>query len=157
MNKTELLQLNVIPEGKEAWLNYDHYLELKRLFEALPVPTTKETTTDLQYLNLHRFLTDVAGLKLPLNEAAIHFNAFALIRRGYRVETITTDEYQQLRRLMEGLEQPGLDDLDLYEVGGHRKLYTYLTRGMGLTAQQGRGPVWHRAKALIEKYEAEKS
>lgn len=72
---------------------------------------------------------------------------------SYRVETITAAEYQQLRRLMEGLEQPGIDDLDLYDTGGHRDLYNYLTKGIGLTVQRGRGPAWHRAKALIEKYE----
>jgi hypothetical protein len=156
MNKAEILELNVIPEGQEAWLSYDHFLELKRLFEAVPLPTTEETTADLPYVDLYRFLTDIAGLKLPFNEAAIHFNAFALIRRGYRVETITAEEYKQLCRLMEGLEQPSIDDLDLYDTGGHRKLYNYLTKGMGLMVQRGRGLAWHRAKALIEKYEADK-
>lgn len=44
MNKAEILQLNVIPEGQEAWLSCDNFLELKRLVEALPLPTTEETT-----------------------------------------------------------------------------------------------------------------
>ena len=56
---------------------------------------------------------------------------------------------------MVGLEQPGIDDTDLYETGGHRDLYNYLTKGMGLSVQPGRGPAWHRAQALIKKYEDE--
>jgi hypothetical protein len=157
MNKAELLQLNVIPEGQAAWLSYDQFLKLKRLFEALTLPTNKESTADLRYIDLYHFLTNVAGLNLPCREAAIHFNAFALIRRGYRVETITATEYMQLARLMENLEQPTVDDLDLYDAGGHRDLYTYLTQGLGLPVQPGRGPAWHRAKALLEKYEADQA
>jgi hypothetical protein len=52
MNKAEILQLNVIPEGQAAWLNYDQYLELKRLFEAVPLPAAEETPDNLQYINL---------------------------------------------------------------------------------------------------------
>lgn len=155
MNKEELLQLNVLPEGKAAWLSYDQYLTLKRLFEAVAPPAEREMVTDQGYLELHRFLIQVAGLTLPLTEAAIHFNAFALIRRGYKVETITSEEYDHLCRLMSGLAEPSPDDMDLYEAGGHRALYDYLTKGVGLAVQPGRGPVWHRAKALIEQYEAE--
>ena len=155
MNKTELLQLNVIPEGQAAWLSYDQFLRLKHLFETLPLPTSQESTDDLRYIDLYHFLTEVAELNLPCNEATIHFNAFALIRRGYRVETLTATEYRQLGRLMENLEQPTIDDLDLYDTGGHRELYTYLTQDLGLSVQPGRGPAWHRAKALRENYEAD--
>lgn len=28
----------------------------------------------------------------------------------------------------------------------------YLTKAMGLSVQRGRGPAWHRAKALMEKF-----
>lgn len=56
---------------------------------------------------------------------------------------------------MDGLEQPTIDDTDLYDVGGHRELYNYLTKGMGISVQKGRGPAWHRANDLIEKFEAE--
>lgn len=75
--------------------------------------------------------------------------------QGYKVETITQAEYEHLRQLVEGLEQPSPDDLDLYETGGHRDLYNYLTQKMGLSVQRGRGPAWHRAQALLKKYEAE--
>lgn len=153
MNKAEVLQLNVIPEGRAAWLSYEQHLELKRLFEAVPLPVAEETTCNLAYLGLYRFLTEVVGLELALNEAAIHFNAFALIRRGYKIEAITLEEYEQLCRLMDGLEQPDIDDFDLYDTGGHRALYDYLTRRMGLPVQAGRGPAWYRAKALIDNYE----
>ena len=155
MNKSQVLNLNVIPEGKTPWLSYDHYLELKRLFEMAPPPSSEENTQERSYLALYRFLTDVAELTLPLNEAAIHFNAFALIRRGYQVEPITLDEYHRLRTLMNGLEEPEIDDLDLYDSGGHRALYTYLTIGLGLSVEPGRGPVWHRAVALVQNFEAE--
>ena len=155
MNKNELLQLNVLPEGQKPWLNYDQYQTLKCLFEAVPLPSHEETTDNSDYIALHWFLTEVTGLELPLKEASIHFNAFALIRRGYQVETITPQEYAHLLRLMDGLEQPAMDDIELYDSGGHRELYTYLTKGMGLSVQKGRGSAWHRANALIKKYEAE--
>ena len=145
--------LNALPEGQAPWLSYDHYLTLKALFEAAPLPSDEEPIPENSYLDLHRFLTQVAGLPLPLDEKAIHFNAFALIRRGYNVEAITEKEYEQLCRLMRELEEPDPDDLDLYESGGHRALYDYLTKAMGLSVQPGRGPAWHRAKALIEQYE----
>lgn len=156
MNKAEILQLNVIPDGKLAWLSYDHHLELKRLFESVALPGSNEAiTANPAYLALYNFLTETAGLELPKSEAAIHFNAFALIRRGYEVEPITAEEYSHLVRLMEGLEQPAIDDIDLHDTGGHRDLYTFLTRGMGLSVQPGRGPAWHRAKTLIDKYAAD--
>lgn len=157
MNKEALLQLNMLPEGKAAWLSYDNYLTLKTLFEAVPLPSDEETIPAGSYLDLHRFLTQVARLPLPLDEKTIHFNAFALIRRGYKIEAITEKEYEQLRHLMNGLEEPSPDDLDLYESGGHRALYDYLTKEMGLSVKPGRGPVWHRAKALIERYETKEA
>jgi hypothetical protein len=155
MNRQDVLQLNIIPDGKEAWLSYEQYLKLKQLFEMLPLPGSTETTSDPHYLQLHQFLSTVAQLDLPLNEAAIHFNAFALIRRGYKVESITLAEYENLRQLLAGLDEPTLDDTDLYDSGGHQALYDYLTRGMGLPVQRGRGPAWRRARDLLKTYEAE--
>ncbi len=155
MNKNEILQLNVLPAGKEPWLSYDDYLKLKRLFEATSLPQDEDITADSPYIYLHHFLTKVARLELPLHQATIHFNAFALIRRGYKVESITQAEYEHLRRLMNGLEQPDMDDLELYDTGGHRDLYNYLTKAMGLSVRNGRGPAWHRANDLLKKYEAE--
>jgi len=89
-----------------------------------------------------------------MNEQALHFNAFALIRRGYKIEEITDEEYQHLLRLMDQVDPAEIDDLALYEYGGHRNLYNYLTKAMGLWVEKGRGPVWHRAKALVDQYEA---
>lgn len=155
MNKQKVLSLNVVPEGKEAWLSYDEYLELKRLFEATPIPAEADTTDNSPYFQLYRFLTTQAGLDLPFDETAIHSNAFTLIRRGYQVETITSREYKNLCQLLAGLEEPTPDDTDLYDTGGHRALYDYLTQQMGLSVQTGRGPAWHRARNLIKKYEAE--
>lgn len=53
---------------------------------------------------------------------------------------------------MDGLEQPHKTDWELYETGRHRDLNNYLTKTMGLPVQAGRGPVWYRAQALIEKF-----
>jgi hypothetical protein len=72
-------------------------------------------------------------------------NTFALLQRGYQVEPLTTEEYRHLRHLFEGLAQPGIDALDLYDTGGHRELYCYLTQGLGLT-------VWD-AKRIITGFE----
>ena len=152
MNRQDVLQLNVIPDGKEAWLTYEQYLRLKQLFEAVPLPDARETTNNPHYLQLHQFLNTVAQLDLSLNEAAIHFNAYVLIRRGYNVEAITPAEYERLSQLMTGLEQPAPDDTDLFDTGGHRALYDYLTKAMGLPVQKGRGPAWHRAHDLLNAY-----
>lgn len=156
MNKEEILQLNVIPDGKEAWLSYDQYQALKAIFDEVEIPSDNPDQLDSTYFHLYNFLTNTANIQVPMNEAAIHFNAFALIRRGYRVEDITLDEYHDLLQLMKDIDQAHIDDMDLYETGGHRDLYTYLTQTMGLFVKAGRGPVWHRAKVLIEKYEHQK-
>ena len=152
MNSEDILKLNVIPDGKEAWLSYDRYQELKTLFEAVNAPSSDKDIVDTQYFQLHHFLTNIAKLHVPSNEPTIHFNAFSLLRRGYHIEEITTEEYEQLLLMMDGVQEAHNDDMVLYEFGGHRDLYNYLTKQMGLSVQQGRGPVWHRVKALINKY-----
>lgn len=152
MNREEILKLNVIPDGKEAWLSYERYNELKALFEMVGVPSNDKNINDTHYIQLHHFLTNIAKLSVPLNEFAVHFNAFALIRRGYQIEEITEEEYNQLLSLINGIEEAHIDDMALYEFGGHRDLYNFLTKRMGLLVKKGRGPVWHRAKALVDKY-----
>lgn len=82
MKKQDFLKLNVVPEGKEAWLSYENYQELERLFEAVDVPGPGEL--DDSYLALYDFLVRTAGLTLPRDKASIHFNAFTLLRRGYK-------------------------------------------------------------------------
>ncbi len=152
MSKEQLLKLNVVPEGKPPWLSYENYLRLGQLFEATNLP---EKGMDDNYLALHHFLMATCGLNIPQNPAAIHSNAFTMLRRGYKVEEITAQEYIDLVRLLDGLEQPAKTDLELYDFGGHRDLYNYLTRKMGLSVQAGRGPVWYRAKALVENHLAQ--
>ena len=88
-NKQDFLELNAVPEGKEAWLSYEDYLELERLFEAGDVPGPGEP--DDTYLALYDFLIRRAGLTLPKDKAAIHFNAFTLLRRGYKKDEKGTD------------------------------------------------------------------
>lgn len=94
MNKKTVLQLNVIPEGKVAWLSYEQYQDLKRLFEAVELPSIETGIQDQAYFKLYDFLTKVAQLTVPRNEFALHFNAFALLRRGYAIEEITAAEYE---------------------------------------------------------------
>jgi len=151
MNKHDLLKLNVVPEGREPWLDYQSYVTLGRLFDVVQPPG--QNIIDSNYAALHSFLVAIAGLELPMEAASIHFNAFTLLRRGYKVEDITETEYKNLIRLMAGLEQPDKNDMELYDSGGHRDLYTYLTQMMGLFVEPGRGPVWYRAQALIDRYQ----
>lgn len=153
MNKETILQLNVIPEGKEAWLSYDQYHELKRAFEAVELPSSEVDIQGEAYFKLYDFLTNVAQLSVPMNEAALHFNAFALIRRGYKIEEITEEEYEQLSQLMINADQTDIEDMSLYDFGGHRDLYNFMTSKVGLSVKPGRGPVWHRAKDLLDHYE----
>ncbi|HEY84319.1 MAG TPA: hypothetical protein G4N96_04290 [Chloroflexi bacterium] len=156
MNKYVLKQLNVVPEGKEPWLSYNERSRLQHLFDAVPLSDEKKNVDNFAYLELYWFLTDIAGLNLPFDEATIHYNAFVLLRRGYKVESITDAEYAQLHRLMDGLETPDIDDAALYDTGGHRALYDYLSKGLGLSVREGRGPAWHRANDLVKHYESER-
>ena len=153
MNKDTILHLNVLPEGKEAWLSYDQYQELKQVFEAVELPSDEGDIQSEAYLKLYDFLTNVAHLSVPMKEEAIHFNAFALIRRGYKIEEITDEEYEQLLELMATADQANIDDMSLYDFGRHRDLYNFLTHKMGLSVRAGRGPVWHRAKDLLNHYQ----
>ena len=153
MNRETLHRLNVIPEGKAAWLNYEEYQTLKAIFEGISLPDNDTRITDPTYFQLYDFLTNVAKLPVPPTEIALHFNAFTLIRRGYNVEEITAAEYEHLSALLAEVAPAEIDDLELHEVGGHRALYHYLTRIMGLSVKPGRGPVWHRATDLVTHYE----
>ncbi len=153
MNKKEILRLNAIPDGKDPWLSYDHYQKLKQIFESVKLPSNNKIIIDRQYFQLYGFLTNTAKLQVPMNQFAVHFNAFALIRRGYKIEEITYEEYNQLLQLMDALNPADIEDMELHEFGGHRNLYNYLTKKMGFSVKKGRGPVWHRAKSLIDKYE----
>jgi len=83
MNAETILQLNVAPEGEEAWLSYDQFLELKQLFEQVS-PLQSEMNGEA--FRLYDFLTNVARLDVPMSVEAIHFNAFVLIRRGHKVD-----------------------------------------------------------------------
>ena len=72
-----------VPEGKEAWLSNDQYLELKRLFDQVS-PFASEM--DGEAFSLYDFFDEcnVAKLNAPMTIDSIHFNAFVLIRRGYK-------------------------------------------------------------------------
>jgi hypothetical protein len=102
---------------------------------------------------MHHFLNEVAQVTVPFDPVAIHFNAFVLIRRGYAIEEISRQEYESLKRLMDGIEQPDEEDVTLHESGSHRALYEFLRRAMGLSVRAGRGPAWHRADRLMKAFE----
>lgn len=115
---------------------------------------TANPYSEAALIQLHQFLHEVAGLKIQAQTPAVHYNAFVLLRRGYKVEEITENEYLALARLMVGIEQPDIQDDVLHETGSHRAVYKYLTRKLGLDVEKGRGPAWHRAKRLMEAYKA---
>lgn len=153
MTDETLGQCNHVPEGVASWLTDAQHQTLKRLFEAAPPPQAEMTADCGPYHDLHRFLSETAGLTLPLDEAAIHYTAFVLIRRGYQAELIMADEYERLCRLMEGLAVPDPGDMDLHERGGYRALYDYLATGLGISVLPGRGAVWQGAADLVRRYE----
>lgn len=86
MNKRDLLRLNTVPEGKAAWLSREQHDELRRLFDALPLPETQTAEAAMAYARMHSFLNHIAQVSVLDDQAAIHFNAFVLIRRGFKVE-----------------------------------------------------------------------
>jgi len=144
-------ELNRVKDGP-AWLSYTHYRKLVASFEAVSVPDDEPMTPE--YLALHEFLVDVAKLTdLPSTKRHTHFNAWALMRRGYKPEELTETEYKGLKALFEIAQPADEDDLELHEEGTHRAIYAYLTKAIGLDVVAGRGPVWHRARKLIEAYE----
>lgn len=143
---TKHLDKLYIPEGKPAWLSYDQYQRLKKLFEA---------ASPADFAALHHFLVKVVKVYLPKDYEVVHFNGFVLIRRGYKIEEITSQEYTDLLLLLADTAPADLDDLDLYETGQHRALYNYLTQKMGLSVIAGRGPVWYRANQLVQAHQAE--
>lgn len=153
MDKETLLKLNRVPDGKPPWLNYKAFRKLQRLFDKLPPPEESGVLEDADYLRMYDFLEEVAGIKLPELQEAVHLNAFVLIRRGYQVEEITEAEYKRLIGLLEGTEEAYPDDMELHDFGNHRALFTYLSEELGVFVEPGRGPVWHRARQLVERYE----
>jgi hypothetical protein len=155
--KNDLLKWNRVPEGKPAWLTYSQYRELRHLFEATSAHSEDELHAGSALAKLQDFLLNVAKLNVPDDDQAIHFNAFVILRRGYRAEEITEQEYRGLAQLMEQAEQPDAHDMELHEIGTHRALYDYISQQLGLFVEPGRGPVWHRAKRLMEAYEKSKA
>ena len=154
--QTELKTLNYVPEGRAAWLNYAQHQKLRKLFETVPLPQPADHLR-MEYETLYTFLLEEAGLsQLPQHEPAVHYSAFVLMRRGYQAEEITDAEFHSLKELVAAAEQPDPDDMELHPVGHHRTLYTYLTKEMGLTVTPGRGPVWSRAKTLLDQHAAKK-
>ncbi|HUF37561.1 MAG TPA: hypothetical protein VMN57_03475 [Anaerolineales bacterium] len=156
MDKEALLKLNRVPDGVPAWLDYKAFRKLQQLLEALAPPEETDGLGDEDYIRLHAFLADVAGIEVPETQEAVHLNAFVLLRRGYKAEETTEPEYGRLLELLEGTEEPDPDDLELHDFGAHRALYKYLSEGLGVYVEPGRGPVWRRARQLVEAHEQAK-
>ena len=150
-----LRMINHVPEGRAAWLSYRQHAQLKGLLDR----AAKADGDDSVLAALADFLQRIAKLSLPpeISDAEIQRTAFTLIRRGYEVEEMSPAEYGALRVLFDGLERPDSDDMALHPEGGHRRLYNHLVKHLGLDVDAGRGPVWRRAKDLIETYEAQRS
>ena len=141
------------PDGVPAWLDYKAFRRLQVLFEMLAPPEETDGLGDADYFHMYVFLADIAGIEVPESQEAVHLNAFTLIRRGYKAEEVTGPEYERLRELLEGTEEADPDDLALHDFGNHRALHTYLTEGLGLYVEPGRGPVWGRAQELVRQHE----
>lgn len=155
MGQVTIRALNKVPEGKTAWLPYIRYQELRRLFNDVDLP--EFAALDEKYFRLHRFLCEVLGDDLPETKESIHQNAWTLLRRGYEIETITEDEYLRLKALFNACNETDNDDMELHPEGSHRALYNYLNHGLGLFIEAGRGPVWYRAKALLNHHNEKNS
>lgn len=153
MDKAALMQLNRVPDGKPPWLDYKAFRKLQQLFERLDPPEEQGGLGNQDYCRLHAFLVEAAGLPIPESQLAVHLNAFFLIRRGYQLEEITESEYEHLLKLLAGTDKADLDDMELHDFGNHRALYQYLTEGLGVFVEPGRGPVWHRAMQLVKHHE----
>lgn len=153
MDKAALLELNRVPAGVPAWLDYKAFRTLQTLFEGLPAPSETDGLGEEGYLRLHDFLVEIAGLAVPETQASVHLNAFTLIRRGYRAEELTKAEFKGLQELLEGTEAPDPDDLERAEFGAQRALSAFLTAELNVYVEPGRGPVWQRANELVRQHE----
>ena len=145
--------LNRVPNGVSAWLTYDEFRVLRSLYARLENPLTETAPLSMNYVAMHEFLSRVAKLDIAETAASIHFNAFAMLRRGYKQEELTEAEYIKLRQLLEGAEEPDIDDMLLHDEGTHRAIYNYLTHGLAFSVAKGRGPAWHRAMRLVIAHE----
>ena len=141
------------PDGAPTWLGYRAFRRLQHLFENLTPPAGIDGLGDVDYFHLYVFLADVARIEVPQSQAAVHQSAAGLIRCGYRAEEMTESEYERLLVLLACAEAADQDDMVLHDFGPHRGLYAYLTEGLGLYVEPGRGPVWSRAKELVRQHE----
>ncbi len=142
---SNVMSMNVVPDGIPAWLSYTEHRQLKTLILALDDGGPSAIAA------LWGFLVNVSKLKLPANasDEVVRFNAYTLMRRGYIVESLTEAEYLALKVLYLQAEPTDVDDMDLHETGTHRALYNMLTRTFGFEVEAGRGPVWRRAQKLL--------
>ena len=63
---------------------------------------------------------------------------------------LTPKEMAGLIEIFSMTNAADFDDMELHQEGSHRALYNYITKTLGLSVEAGRGPVWHRAKRLID-------
>ena len=144
----KVLEMNVVPDGVEAWLSYSEYRQLQKRLGAISGDDPGA------YAALAHFLIETG--KLPLDMAAsdemIRINAYTLLKRGYKIEPLGRADYATLKELFLKAEPADVQDMDLHETGSHRALFEMLTRKLGLDVEAGRGPVWHRSKRLLNHH-----
>ena len=146
--ESKVLELNVVPEGTEAWLSYAAYRQLQKRLHDL------SGEDQGAYAALAHFLIEMGKLPLEMSasDETIRFNAYTLLKRGYKIEPLNRQDYTELKALFLQAEPADVEDMDLHETGSHRSLYEMLTRKLGLDVEAGRGPVWHRAKRLLNHH-----
>lgn len=141
-----LKERNLIPEGKAAWIPYQRHVELSILFENNIEYESVITTARIQEIIAVSVGINTTGLSI----AETMQNAWTLIRRGYLPENLSLNELDGLAQIFAEAEEADIEDMELHEEGSHRALYNYITKTLGLYVEAGRGPVWHRAKRLID-------
>lgn len=136
-----------VPDGRAAWVHYLEYQAIGRAFDELTDSTVADAVALVQR---------VAGVELPSDFATVHFNLWALLRRGYWTPDMTSAQCERLRQILE-LTNPTDEDDDtpLAAEGSHRALYVFLVRELGERIPETRGAVYAVASAYLRKCTAE--
>lgn len=143
MTDVKQLPALYVPDGRPAWVHYLDYQAIGQAFDDL----TPDTVPDAVAL-----VRRAAGIELPHDFDAVHFNLWALLRRGYWTPELTNAQQETLARLF-ALTNPTDEDDDtpLAPEGSHRALHTFLTRELGERIPQTRGATYAVASAYLRK------
>jgi hypothetical protein len=142
---TSVNQLPVlhVPDGRPAWVHYLDYQAIGQAFDGL----TPDTVPDAVAL-----VRRAADLELPPDFDTVHFNLWALLRRGYWTPDLTDTQRDTLARLFALTNATDEDDdTPLAPEGSHRALHTFLTHELGERIPQTRGATYAVASAYLRK------